>query len=108
MDLNAILGIGIGQLVALVGGIIAIWSALRKDRREREQDQVTRDEKIRKQTETQVNMSRDIRDLKDDVSSINRILGNGSGLKNDIQKMRETCIDTRREFFDRLKQLEGK
>jgi gas vesicle protein len=83
--------------VGVVGGIIGVSLALRKDRQDtkeaRDKEIKVREEEVRVHTETWTNLTRDVGDVKSDISEIKKTLGNGGykGIKGDIDTIKSNC-----------------
>jgi polyhydroxyalkanoate synthesis regulator phasin len=83
--------------VGVVGGIICVSLALRKDRRDtkeaRDKEIKVREEEVKAHAETWTNLTRDVSEVKSDISEIKKTLGNGGykGIKGDIEAIKSNC-----------------
>jgi peptidoglycan hydrolase CwlO-like protein len=78
--------------VGVIWGIISLSTTMNKNRKEAIE---ARDKEIKNHMETWTNMSRDIQQVKEDVTEIKHTVGNGGvgGLKGEIQTLRLHCAE---------------
>ena len=105
MEINLNLLFSIISAIGTIGGVTAVVITLQKDRKEQRE---ARDAEIKVHTEYQTNMSRDMLQVKTDITDIKHTLGNGgyTGIRADVASLKNECVGLRTRQEDVLERLD--
>ena len=90
VTLDASFFLNAATIITVIIGVITLTNSLKKDRRELAE---TQKKELTERTVAWTNITRDVADVKKDVSEIKGVLGNGGcpGMKAEIEALKTNC-----------------